>query len=42
MWIERRRGKGGFGATLRPEQIVTPTSHASSMADFVRQVREEQ
>jgi putative hydrolase of the HAD superfamily len=41
MWIERRRGKGGFGATPRPEQIVTPTFHAASMADFVRQVREE-
>lgn len=42
MWIERRRGKGGFGATPRPEQIVTPTFHAASMAGFVRQVREEQ
>jgi putative hydrolase of the HAD superfamily len=42
MWIERRRAKGGFGATPRPEQIVTPTFHAASMADFVRQVREEQ
>ena len=41
MWIERRHGKGGFGATPRPEQIVTPTFHAASMADFVRQVREE-
>ena len=42
MWIERRRSKDGFGATPRPEQIVTPTFHAASMADFVRQVREEQ
>jgi putative hydrolase of the HAD superfamily len=42
MWIERRRGKGGFGATPRPERSVTPTFHAASMADFVRQVREEQ
>ena len=42
MWIERRQSKGGFGATPRPEQIVTPTFHAASMADFVRQVREEQ
>jgi putative hydrolase of the HAD superfamily len=42
MWIERRSGKGGFGATPRPEQIVKPTFHAASMADFVRQVREEQ
>ena len=40
MWIERRHGKGGFGATPRPEQIVTPTFHAASMADFVRQVWE--
>jgi FMN phosphatase YigB (HAD superfamily) len=22
MWIERRRGKGGFGATPRPQRIV--------------------
>ena len=41
MWIERRHGKGGFGATPRPKQIATPTFHATSMADFVRQVREE-
>jgi putative hydrolase of the HAD superfamily len=42
MWIERRHGKGGFGATPRPEEVVTPTFHATGMADFVRQVREEQ
>jgi len=42
MWIERRQNKGGFGATPRPEQIATPTFHAARMADFVRQVREEQ
>ncbi len=42
MWIERRQDKGGFGATPRPEQLVTPTFHAASMADFVRQVREDQ
>ena len=42
MCIERRQDKGGFGATPRPEQIATPTFHAASMADFVRQVREEQ
>jgi putative hydrolase of the HAD superfamily len=42
MWIERRQDKGGFGATPRPERIATPTFHAASMADFVRQVREEQ
>ena len=41
MWIERRHGKNGFGATPRPEQTATPTFHATSMADFVRQVREE-
>jgi putative hydrolase of the HAD superfamily len=41
MWIERRCGKGSFGATPGPERIVTPTFHAASMADFVRQVREE-
>jgi len=42
MWIERRHGEGGFGATPRPEKVVTPTFHAASMADFVRQVQEEQ
>jgi putative hydrolase of the HAD superfamily len=41
MWIERRHGKDGFGATPRPEGVVTPTFHATGMADFVRQVREE-
>lgn len=41
MWIERRHGEDGFGATPRPEKVVTPTFHATSMADFVRQVREE-
>lgn len=42
MWIERRYGKGGYGATPSPEQIATPTFHATSMADFARQAREEQ
>ena len=42
MWIERRHGKGGFGATPTPQRISTPTFHAASMADFVQQVREEQ
>ncbi len=42
MWIERRHGKDGFGATPRPEEVVTPTFHAASMDDFVRQVREEE
>jgi putative hydrolase of the HAD superfamily len=41
MWIERRHGKDGFGATPRPEEVVTPTFHATGMADFARQVREE-
>ena len=41
-WIERRHGRDGFGATPRPEEVVTPTFHATGMADFVRQVREEQ
>jgi putative hydrolase of the HAD superfamily len=41
MWIERRHGKGGFGATPRPEKLATPTFHAASMTDFVRQVRAE-
>jgi putative hydrolase of the HAD superfamily len=42
MWIERRHGEDGFGAPPRPEEVVTPTFHATGMADFVRQVREEQ
>ena len=42
MWIERRHGQDGFGATPSPGRVVTPTFHATSMADFVRQVREEQ
>ena len=42
MWIERRHGKNGFGATPKPGRVVTPTFHATSMADFARQVREEQ
>ena len=41
MWIERRHGKGSFGATPRPERVAAPTFHATSMADFVRQVREQ-
>ncbi|MFQ5760642.1 MAG: HAD-IA family hydrolase, partial [Acidiferrobacterales bacterium] len=40
MWIERRHGKDGYGATPKPEQVATPTFHATSMADFVRQVEE--
>ena len=41
MWIERRHGKESFGATPKPQRIAEPTFHATSMADFVRQVREE-
>lgn len=40
MWIERRHGKDGSGATPRSARTATPTFHAASMADFVRQVRE--
>ena len=39
MWIERRHGKGSFGATPKPERVAEPTFHATSMADFVSQVR---
>lgn len=42
MWIERRHGKGDYGATPVPERVATPTFHSTSLADFVRQVREEQ
>ena len=41
MWIERRHGKGSFGATPKPRHLVEPTFHANSMEDFVRQVRSE-
>ena len=40
-WIERRHGGDGFGATPRPEKVVTPTFHATGMADFVSRVRED-
>lgn len=42
MWIERRHGKGSFGATPTPEQIAEPTFHATSMEDFVCQVQRQQ
>ena len=42
MWIERRHGKGDYGATPTPERLVTPMFYATSMADFARQVREDQ
>ena len=38
MWIERRHGRPGFGATPEPVQTAVPTFHAVSMADFVNQV----
>lgn len=41
MWIERRQGKESFGATPKPENVIEPTYHASSMKDFVRQVCEQ-
>ena len=41
MWIERRHGKNGFGATPIPGRVATPTFHATSMADFARRVRQE-
>ena len=40
-WIERRGGRAGFGATPAPERTAEPTFHATSMADFVSQVRED-
>lgn len=40
-WIERRGGKAGFGATPTPERTADPTFHATSMADFASQVRED-
>jgi putative hydrolase of the HAD superfamily len=42
MWIERRHGKGSFGATPKPGRIAEPTFHAKSMEDFVRQVRRQE
>ena len=39
MWIERRHGKGSYGATPKPDQVAEPTFHALSMSDFVQQVR---
>jgi putative hydrolase of the HAD superfamily len=42
MWIERRQGKGSFGATPKPRRIFEPTFHAKSMEDFVRQVRRQE
>jgi putative hydrolase of the HAD superfamily len=42
MWIERRHGKGSLGATPKPRRIAEPTFHATGMADFVRQVREQE
>ena len=41
MWIERRHGKGSYGATPKPDQVAEPTYHAHSMTDFVQQVRRQ-
>lgn len=41
MWIERRQGKESFGATPKPDRVVEPTYHASSMENFVEQVCEQ-
>jgi len=41
MWIERRQGKESFGATPKPENVIEPTYHASSLKDFVRQICEQ-
>lgn len=41
MWIERRHGKGSYGATPKPGKIAEPTFHAPSMSDFVQQVRRQ-
>lgn len=42
MWIERRHGQPSFGATPKPQSLAEPTYHATGMADFVRQVKEQQ
>ena len=41
MWIERRHGQPSYGATPEPDHVAPPTFHATSMADFVRQVQQE-
>ena len=41
VWIERRSGKAGFGATPVPERTAESTYYATSMADFASQVRED-
>ncbi len=33
-WIERRKGKDGFGATPEPDEVVTPTYHYSSLREL--------
>jgi len=39
-WIERRAGKGGYGATPRPSEVTTPDFHYSSLADLLAAVKE--
>ena len=41
MWIERRQGKESYGATPKPGEVIEATYHANSMADFVKQVKEQ-
>jgi putative hydrolase of the HAD superfamily len=33
-WIERRKGRDGFGATPEPDEVVTPTYHYTSLAEL--------
>ncbi|WP_267128844.1 HAD family hydrolase [Ornithinicoccus halotolerans] len=33
-WIERRAGKGGFGATPTPQEITVPDYHYPSLAEL--------
>lgn len=38
-WIERRAGRGGFGATPRPGTLTTPDHHFSTLAELATAVR---
>jgi putative hydrolase of the HAD superfamily len=40
-WIERRKGKKGFGATPPPEAIATPDYHFASLAELADAVEQE-
>ncbi len=39
-WIERRAGKGGYGATPTPAEVTTPDYHYSSLAELHAAVEE--